>query len=104
MALQGGFTCGFAGLDCFNVVVECQAGINRGIPDALIDAIDDSKKVLPSRGQHALQPAAVVGRLNLLGVTWADGVEEVRVDDARLEETDLPVEFEMFVGKQPPWK
>ncbi|MBA7615195.1 hypothetical protein ES703_22473 [subsurface metagenome] len=72
-----------------------QLGAVAGIP-AFIDAVQDSRELMGvgAKLQHAFQPAAELGRGDLLRIIRADGGQMRGVDQAALEERKLVVEFE----------
>ena len=67
----------------------------RGIPAVGVDAVQDAVQIAAPLAQHAVEPVAVLGGLDLLGVARAHGRERVGEDQAGLQEVDLPVELEV---------
>src|SRR5260370_5890409 len=76
--------------------------IRRGVPHAVIDAVDDAGQPVAPLVQDPLQTMTVVGRLDLLRVRRADGAEVVGEDEAGLEAIELAVELQLMVVEQAP--
>src|SRR5687768_7414320 len=74
--------------------------ISRRIPDLDIDAVQDAGERARTRAQQAFEAAAVLRRLDLARIRRAHRVERRRVDETRLEERNVPVEFEPFDREQ----
>ena len=81
-------------------VVGVDHGILLGVIVVHVDAVEDAHQVVAARAQQALQPLAVVGGLDLLGVAGADGRDLVGVDKAGLEVVCAAVALELVRGEQ----
>ena len=72
-----------------------------GIPLCRIDPVEDANKIASTAPQNALEAAAELGRLDFLGVLWAHGRDEVRID-AALQKADAAPVLHPFWRKQAP--
>ena len=72
--------------------------IGFGIPATVIGAVQDAAQHAPARSQKPVEPEAVFGRLDLLGILRADGVHRVGENNAGLQEIDLAPELDSRPG------
>src|SRR5436189_5073959 len=100
--LQGELALSFAGDDGGDIVMARNVRIGRRIPILIVDAVDDAGELARATEQHALQPAAVIERLNLAGIGRAHGRQSIGMYDAGLHKIDTAVEFEVLEMKKPP--
>ena len=68
-----------------NVVVGVQHGVRPGIPDVVVNAVDDAPELAGVVAQVGIQLFAVLGSLDFPGVGAADGGDHVAVGQAALE-------------------
>src|SRR5439155_11350476 len=74
------------------------------IPECVIDAVEDTGQVRGAASQQAVQSPSILVGLNFARVCFADCVDGVAVDDARLHEIDAADKLERARMEQSGWE
>ena len=77
------------GQDIGDVVVGMEHGVCPGVPDVVVDAVDDAVELAGVVAQVGIQPLAVGGGLDLLGVGAGDGGDHVAIGEAALHHVGI---------------
>src|SRR5262245_13197738 len=78
--------------------------VGSRIPFAVIDAVDNAAELEAALGQHTLEAAAKVVRLNLPRIAGADSAEPIGEDNAGLQVVEMIEVFKLLPVEQPPGK
>ena len=81
-------------------VVGVDHGILFRVVVVHVDAVENATQMAAARAQQALEPLAVIGGLDLLGVAGADGGDLIRIDQAGLQVVRAAVALELVGGEQ----
>ena len=68
----------------------------------VVDAVEDAEEVLAPLVEDPLEAVPVLRRLDLPAVGVADGREDIREDEPRLEQAQLPEELDPLRREQVP--
>src|SRR5882757_4574755 len=64
------------------------------VPFAIIHAVKNAKKILPSPTQSVIKPAPHGLGGDLAGITRADCCDNIRINNSRFEAVYLPIKFQ----------